>query len=141
MRRLLLVLALVTTLTGFGLVSVPVASALAPVRVTADALKQDACSGLNQVDTGTKADCSNLDTGQSSVDSITSTIVTILSFVVGAVAVIMVLVAAFKYITSGGDSNRISSAKSSLIYALIGIAIAGLAQILVTFVLSKSAKQ
>jgi hypothetical protein len=65
--------------------------------------------------------------------------VNILSIIIGAAAIIMIMVSGFKYITSGGDSSKIGSAKSSLIYALIGIAIAGLAQILVQFVLDQSA--
>jgi hypothetical protein len=69
-----------------------------------------------------------------------STIVTILSIVAGGIAVIMIVVSALRFITSGGDSNKVSSAKSALIYALIGVAIAALAQFLVHFVLYQSNK-
>ena len=47
----------------------------------------------------------------------------------------MIIVSAFKYITSGGDSNKVASAKSSLIYAIIGLVIVGLAQFIVNFVI------
>jgi hypothetical protein len=67
-----------------------------------------------------------------------STIVTILSIVAGGIAIIMIIVSALRFITSGGDSNKVSSAKSALVYALIGIAIAALAQVLVHFVLYQS---
>jgi hypothetical protein len=50
----------------------------------------------------------------------------------------MILVSAFKYITSNGDATKIGSAKTTLIYALVGLAIAALAQALVHFVLSES---
>jgi hypothetical protein len=62
-------------------------------------------------------------------------VVQVLSFVVGAAAVIMIVVAGLKYVTSGGDSAKVGSAKSTLVYALIGLAIAVLAHLLVIFVL------
>jgi hypothetical protein len=83
----------------------------------------------------TKGNCK--DTG---VNNIISTVVNILSIVVGAVAIIQIIVAGFKYITSGGDSNKVGNAKNTLIYALVGLAIAALAQALVHFVLHESIK-
>lgn len=64
----------------------------------------------------------------------------ILSYFVGILAVIMIIIAGFKYITSNGNTESVASAKSTLIYALIGIAIAVLAQFFVSFVLSRVAK-
>jgi hypothetical protein len=74
----------------------------------------------------------------SGVGNTISEIVSILSYVAGAIAVIMIMVAGVKYTTSGGDSNKVTNAKSTLIYALIGVAIAALAQVLVHYVLSTS---
>jgi hypothetical protein len=78
----------------------------------------------------------NCDSG--GVTNTISVAVNILSYVVGAAAIIMIIAAGFRYTTSGGDSNRVSSAKSTLIYALVGLAIAVLAQLLVHFVLSNA---
>ena len=58
----------------------------------------------------------------------------------GVLAIIMVIVAGFKYIVSGGDSGKVGSAKNTLIYALVGIAIAVFAQFLVHFVINASNK-
>jgi len=74
----------------------------------------------------------------SGVSNLLSTIVSILSYVAGAIAVIMIIVSGFKYMTSGGDANKVTNAKSTLIYALIGVAVAALAQVLVHYVLSTS---
>jgi hypothetical protein len=71
----------------------------------------------------------------SGVPTLLSTIVNILSIVVGAAAIIMIILAGFKYITSGGEANRVTNAKSTLIYALIGVVVATLAQVLVHYVL------
>jgi len=86
---------------------------------------------------GSNADCTDTPDDSVSINSVISTLITILSFIVGLVAVIMIIVAGFKYTTAGGDSNKITSAKNTLIYALIGVAIAALAQVLVRFVLNK----
>ena len=49
---------------------------------------------------------------------------------------IMIIIGGFKYVTSGGDTNSIASAKNTIIYAIIGIVLAALGQILVHFVLT-----
>lgn len=72
------------------------------------------------------------------VSNLIRAVVRILSIVVGIAAIIMIIISGFKFITSSGDSNKISSAKSALIYALVGLAIAALAQILVQLVLTQS---
>jgi len=64
--------------------------------------------------------------------------VNILSIIVGIVAVIAIINSGFKYITSGGDAGKVGNAKSTLIYALVGVAIAALAQVLVHFVLNRA---
>jgi hypothetical protein len=76
----------------------------------------------------------------SGVNNILSTVVSILSIVVGVAAIIMIIASGLKYVTSGGDSGKVASAKNTLIYALIGIAVAALAQFLVHFVLAQSSK-
>jgi ABC-type Fe3+-siderophore transport system permease subunit len=76
----------------------------------------------------------------SGVTNVVHSAVTILSFVVGIIAVIMIIVAGFKYITSGGEQQKVANAKSTLLFALIGVAIAALAQVLVHFVLYQTNK-
>lgn len=71
------------------------------------------------------------------VNSTVALVINVFSWVVGVVAVIMIIVGGFKYITSGGDSGKITSAKNSIIYAIIGLVIVALAQIIVQFVLTK----
>jgi len=92
----------------------------------ASASKTAACNGLTQIDT--TQDCGN---GGSGVANIVKAVVQIISYIAGAVAVIMIIISGFNYITSGGDSNKVAAAKNTLIYAVIGIAIAVLAQVIV----------
>lgn len=100
-----------------------------PASNVASASRDYACDGLNTVDGAQSCDASS-----GKLDGIVSAAVNIISFIAGIAAVIMVVVAGFKYITSGGDATKVGSAKNSLIYALIGVAIVVLAQILVHFV-------
>ena len=52
----------------------------------------------------------------------------------GLVSVIFIVIGGFGYMTSGGDPNKLQKAKSTIMYALIGLAIVGLAEIIVSFV-------
>lgn len=79
-------------------------------------------------------------TGQSTtgVQEAISTIVDILSWIVGVISVIMIIVGGFRYITSGGASDKVTSAKNTIIYAIIGLIIVALAQFIVNFVLAQA---
>ena len=63
-------------------------------------------------------------------------IVNILLFLVGAVAVIMLILGGIRYVISGGDQNQVTSAKNTILYAVIGIVVALLAYAIVNFVIT-----
>lgn len=67
-----------------------------------------------------------------------STVINIFSIIVGVIAVIMIIVGGLRYITSGGDSNKVSAAKTTIIYALVGLVIVALAQLIVHYVLGQA---
>lgn len=87
-------------------------------------------------------DCSSTSndpgTGNTDITDVITLIVNIFSIVVGFLAVIMIIWGGLRYITSGGDSGKITTAKNTIIYALIGLVIVALAQFIVRFVLSKA---
>jgi len=88
--------------------------------------------------TGTGNTCAAApDTSATKIQNIVTLIINIFSIVVGIVAVIMIVVGGFRYITSGGDSGNITSAKNTIVYAVIGLVIVALAQFIVKFVLNK----
>ncbi len=119
------------------------ASMLVPVLIPATSA---ACTNniQNQIDAGQAAATGSSPTNCSGgsvsngIASIAKEIVNIMSMIVGVIAVIMIIYAGFKYITSGGESNGVSSAKNSLIYAIVGLIIVALAQIIVHLVLNTS---
>jgi hypothetical protein len=79
--------------------------------------------------------CAEGDEG-TTIGSIVKTVINILSWVVGVVSVIMIIVAGLKYVTSGGQEKAIGDAKSTILYAIVGLVIVSLAQVIVRFVLS-----
>ena len=87
---------------------------------------------------GTTSDTCDQGGGVSGNDlaSLASKIVNIFSIIVGAVAIIMLIYGGFRYITSGGESGRVGNAKNTIIYAIIGLVIVALAQLIVHFVLN-----
>lgn len=94
-------------------------------------------TGANNAPTNNTSNC-NAQDQTNKVNSIISTILNILSVIVGVIAVIMIIIGGFRYITSGGSSEKVSSAKNTLLYAIIGLIIVALAQIIVKFVLAKA---
>jgi Type IV secretion system pilin len=97
---------------------------------SSNASVRDACSALSSI---SSAGCSN---GNSTVKSIARAVVEVLSFVIGIISIIMIIISAFRFITAGGDTNNVAAAKNTLIYAIIGLVIAVLAQFLVHNVLN-----
>jgi hypothetical protein len=61
----------------------------------------------------------------------------IISWVVGVVSIVIVIISAIRMISSGGDTNAVNSARSALLFALIGVVIAVSAQGIVVFILKK----
>ena len=123
-------------IAAFGVVAVGVSAqaAAAPATFGASAaLKSDACSGISQIDAS--QGCGSNSNG--TVNTLISTGINILSVIVGFAAIIMLIINAFRMVTSQGDSSAVASARSGIIYALVGLAVAALAQLLVHFVLSK----
>ena len=93
-------------------------------------------SSTSQVING--ASPNGTDCSGSGVTKIIRAAVSVLSIIIGAAAVIMIVVSGLRYITSGGESSKVSAAKTTLVYALVGVVIAALAQLLVYFALNQS---
>ena len=109
------------------------AAAFSPSLVFA-APADDACAGIKAAG-GT---CGSGDSATDGFEKIITTIVDILSVIVGAVAVIMIIIGGFRYVISGGDSNGVSGAKNTIMYAIIGLVVVLFAQVIVAFVYSST---
>lgn len=60
-----------------------------------------------------------------------------LTFAVGVASVIMIIIGAIRYITSAGQPQSAQAARNTIIYAVIGIVVAVVGQLLVGFVLAQ----
>lgn len=69
-------------------------------------------------------------------DGIFTRITSIALYVIGAISVIMLIWGGLRYILSGGDSKKITDAKNTVLYAIIGLVIAFLAYAIIRFVLN-----
>ena len=68
-------------------------------------------------------------------DGTFSTITNVLLYIIGAIAVIMIVIGGLRYVISGGDSKNITAAKNTILYAVIGIIVAILAYAAINFVI------
>ena len=57
-------------------------------------------------------------------------------FAVGIISVVMLIYGGLRYIISGGDSKKVTDAKNTIMYAIIGLIIAILSYAIVNFVIS-----
>lgn len=130
---------IVSLLSAVTLLVVPLA---VPALAAADTpnIQNSVCTGVGtlQVNTTGSGDCPSQTTnGVNRINEFIGTIINVFTAIVGVVAVIMIVVGGFQYITSGGDSGKISTAKNTILYAIVGLIFVALAQVFVQFVLNK----
>ena len=119
-RNIILVLGI---LMGFGLTLVPVGVGAANVF--------DDCSKAELKDT---AVCKGT---QDDFGTFLKILVNGLLFVLGSIAVIVIIIAGITYSMSAGDPALVTKAKNSIIYAVIGLVIAISAYAIVNFVIKQ----
>ena len=105
------------------------------VTATGD-LQTNLCSGTDLTLSGT-GNCTDTEGAKSTIDNTISLALNIFSSIVGIIAVVMIIVGGVKYITSQGESANITSAKNTILYALVGLVVVALAQVIVRFVLGR----
>ena len=92
-------------------------------------------SATDEITKGLEATGSK-DNGNVKLEDNIKTITNVLLFVLGAIAVIMIIIGGIRYATSNGDSSAIQGAKNTILYAVIGLIVAILAYAIVNFVVS-----
>lgn len=60
----------------------------------------------------------------------------IVSYIIGFVSVLMIVIAGLKFVTSSGNPEGVASARNTILYAAIGLAIAASSQLIVRFVIN-----
>lgn len=124
----------ITKKTLLGLLLVPVLALsvafIAPVADTAQAAISDGITGGAGAARGDDQPADLF-----AADGIFTIIVNALLFIIGALSVVMLIYGGIRYTISGGDSNAVTAAKNTIMYAIIGIVVAVLAYAIVNFVL------
>ena len=104
---------------------VPLAGALLPSQDAYADAKSQVQSGLSNV--------SGASTGDD-LPGIASKVVDVMLFIVGILAVIMIIFSGIRYITAHGDKGQVESAKNTLIYSIVGLVVAIIAYAIVSWV-------
>jgi small-conductance mechanosensitive channel len=121
--KILIVPALVL---GLGLFAAP-----AVLAADADCTIDSGISGaLNEECTNPGGNPTTL-TGQGGM---VTTIINIMLFIVGILCVIMIIFGGIRYATSSGDQTRVTNAKNTLVYSVVGLVVAILAYAIVNWV-------
>lgn len=126
-------------LTGLLLVplvalAVSVGAAGGVMAVAADECPAGTPIGNDKLTLDAGSDCAKGTSQGNDLQSVFKTVANIMLFLVGAVAVIMLIIGGLRYVTSNGDQNAVSGAKNTILYAIIGIVVAFLAFAAVNFV-------
>ncbi|HVO86163.1 MAG TPA: pilin, partial [Candidatus Binatia bacterium] len=131
LKMLILSLSLVFTCALLsGAAFATTASTNCPTTQPTSGISQDqincqlACGSNGQVNSpGTQAskDCSTTNTED--FNSVLTTIINVLSVIVGSISVIMIIYGGFRYVTSAGNDTQTASARKTIIYALVGLII------------------
>lgn len=115
---------------------------LAPAFVNAQAsITNSLCNGTNlsgNTTGGAPATACTTDNGDTNLNKVITLVINTFSVIVGFISVVMIIYGGFRYITSGGDSTKVGNGRNTILYALIGLVLVALAQIIVHFVLAKA---
>jgi hypothetical protein len=112
-----------------GLLIVPtVALAVAPTTSAADFTLR---SGVDN------AQGTGVDNVATDPQDLVKNIVNIFLYAVGVLSVIMLIWGGIRYTTSAGDSNKVQSAKNTVLYAVVGLVVAILAWAIVNMVITR----
>lgn len=96
------------------------------------------CTGAElEVTENPSATCETDSNATEKLNDLVRSVINLLSIIVGVIAVIMIIVGGLRYITSGGNDTSVTSAKNTILYAVIGLIIVALAQVIVRFVLNQ----
>lgn len=98
------------------------------------------CKGVeaNGKSTGSSSICGAGDSEKGDdFNTIAKNIINTLLYVVGIVAVVMIIIGGIRYASSNGDSSSIQGAKNTILYAVIGLIVAIMAFAIVNFVVGR----
>jgi hypothetical protein len=127
--------ALIMIVFGLGLALSPNVSADSHEKSLFSGAKKEACAGTQLSGDAVDANCTGDD--QNRLGETIRKGINFFSVIIGIIAVVMIIIGGFRYIISDGDSGKITVARNTIVYALIGLILVAFAQIIVKFVLTR----
>ena len=130
MKRLGVALAFVPMLalavSGFGVL---------PVSATTQNSNDASCDSFSGVASGVSCGKNNSSpTNLFGNGGIFQTVINIMLFIVGVLAVVMIIFSGIRYTSSRGDPKQVESAKNTLMYSIIGLVIAIFAYAIINWI-------
>jgi heme/copper-type cytochrome/quinol oxidase subunit 2 len=136
LQKIKFMLLSVSTVFSFAVPALVTSSVYADIDQTN--INNSLCGGSNGNFTGTSGTTCDSAAAENSANKLITNVINILSVIVGVISVIMIIYAGFRYVSSGGREESVKGAKNTIMYAIIGLVIVALAQIIVHFVLAKT---
>jgi hypothetical protein len=72
--------------------------------------------------------------GTDSATGLIKTVIDTMLLLLGSIAVVMIVIGGIRYTTSNGEASQVQAAKNTIMYAIVGLAIAILSYSIVNFV-------
>lgn len=127
MKKLFLTFMAVFSLAGF---------ALAPAAPAFAISKDDVCKGVGAA---SGSDGCKPTEGVTDINTVIRTGLRIFQSIVGLIAVIMMVTAGLRFVTSSGDPTKVGSARNTLLYGAVGIVVVALSEVIIQFALNQAA--
>lgn len=139
MKKILVMTLAFVGLVGMGSVASPLLSTVGAQPAPAPQAQGGGVSPVDSIRKGT-TDAGSSETDDSGFNDGLQTVMNILMFLLGAIAVIMIVIGGLRYTTSNGDAGTIKSAKDTILYAVVGLIVALIAYAIVSFVITQFTK-
>lgn len=93
------------------------------------------CSGQGCVEQGIRdVNPGGGGTDAGSFSTFITNIINVLLFLIGVISVIFIILGGIRFVTSQGDASQVSSARNTILYAVIGLVVAMMAFAIVNWV-------
>ncbi len=120
------ILLLTISITSLAAFNAPVSAVVNP--------KEQACIGTGGKWDAAKGTCGS-NAGTDDLKTVVGTIVNAILFILGIIAVVMIIIGGIMFTTSAGDPAQAKKARDTILYAIIGLVVAFLAYAIVNWVL------
>jgi hypothetical protein len=91
------------------------------------------CSGS----VSTSAACNTSGNPITGTDGSITKVTTLIAYIAGVAAVLIIIIGGVMYVLSGGDQAKVTAAKDTILYAVIGLVVVILARTIIVFVIGK----